>query len=244
MNSINQIPQEEFERIEQYILGKLTDQEAKSFESEMEQNKLLRQNYLEVKALISGIEEGVLRNILDNFHQELNIIGDDEKAPKKSFSWQWAAAAVAVFIIAVVWIFYPTEDFYSKQFSQYYTEDPGLITAMSSESSYDFDRGMVDYKSGEYQDAIQRWEKLYQSDPENDTLNYFLGSAHLANQEVETAITYFQRVTQLPEGRFTDDNYWYLALSYLKLGKIDEAINALNKTDHPMKEQLLKSLQK
>jgi len=33
----------------------------------------------------------------------------------------------------------------------YYKADPGLLTAMSSAISYEFDRGIVDYKSANYQ---------------------------------------------------------------------------------------------
>lgn len=243
MNNPNHIPQKEFERIEQYILGHLNAQDMEGFELEMEENELLRQNYKEVKALILAVEEGALRNTLDNFHQEMTNSEVDQTPSKKINAWAWAAAAaIALCIAGAVWILYPSESFHSRQFAQFYIEDPGLITAMSSESSYDFDRAMVEYKSGNYQEAIKRWEKLYQSNPENDTLNYFLGSAHLAKEETEPAIAYFQKVTQLPEGRFTDDNYWYLALSYLKLGRMEDAVNALYKTDHPLKEKLLNSI--
>ena len=44
----------------------------------------------------------------------------------------------------------PQETVHQKLFAQFYQEDPGLITAMSSEGQYEFDRAMVDYKSGNY----------------------------------------------------------------------------------------------
>ncbi len=243
MNNPNHISQEEFERIEQYILGNLSAHEALAFEHEMDHNELLRQNFEEVKAFIIGIEEGALRYSLDTFHKEMEVLGADVQSNKETNYWTWASAAVITFfVVTTVWMFCFKEDFHSQQFTQFYTADPGLITAMSSASSYDFDRAMVAYKSGDYQDAIKRWEKIYKSNTDNDTLNYFLGSAHLAKQEVELAIVYFQKVEQLPEGHFTNDNYWYLALSYLKLGRMEDAVNTLYKTDHPMKEKLLNSI--
>lgn len=243
MNNPNYISQEEFERIERYVLGNLSAHEAVAFELEMEENELLRQKFEEVEAFVIGIEEGALRYSLNTFHKEMEILEANEQPNKKTNYWAWASAAVIAFFVATtIWMLCFKEDFHSRRFAQFYRADPGLITAMSSASSYDFDRAMVAYKSGNYQDAIRRWEKIYESNTDNDTLNYFLGSAHLAKQEVESAVVYFQKVEQLPQGRFTNDNYWYLALSYLKMGRIEDAVNTLYKTDHPMKDELLNAI--
>jgi tetratricopeptide (TPR) repeat protein len=78
--------------------------------------------------------------------------------------------------------------------------------------------------------------------PENDTLNYFIGSAHLALKDVKIAQSYLEKVTRLPEGRFSQEAYWYLALSYLSEGEFELAKKALAKSDHPDKEALMEAL--
>lgn len=245
MNNPNHISQEEIERIEQFVLDKMSDQQAEAFRKELEQSPVLRDKYAEVKALIEAVEEGALRENLEQFHQQMETEFPASKSTRHLSSYYWAAAAAIVLLIAAaVWILYPQETVHQKLYAQFYQEDPGLITAMSSEGQYEFDRAMVDYKSGNYREAIERWEKLIIKKADNDTLNYFLGVAHLALEETGPAISYFEIVSQLPEGRFSDDNYWYMALAYLKQGKIEEAVGKLDKTGNPMKEQLLKSLQK
>lgn len=244
MNNPNHISQEEIEKIEQFVLNKMSGQQAEAFRKELEQSPALRDKYAEVKILIEAVEEGALRENMEQFHHQMETEFSSPKSTKKLNPYYWAAAAAIVLCIAsVVWILYPRETEHQKLFVQFYQEDPGLITAMSSEGQYEFDRAMVDYKSGNYREAIERWEKLIVKKTDNDTLNYFLGVAHLALEETGPAISYFEKVSQLPEGRFSDDNYWYMALAYLKQGKVEEAVSKLEKTEHPMKEQLLKSLQ-
>lgn len=245
MNNPNHISQEEFDRIEQFILGNMYTEEADAFKEELRQNPTLREKYSEVEALIHAVEEGALRNSLKMYHEEMESrAATVTKETKKIPSWFWAAAAAIVLLIAAaVWVLFPQEPSYQRLFAQYYREDPGLITAMSAEGKYDFDRAMVEYKSGNYRDAILRWEKQLLEKPENDTLNYFLGSAHLALKETDVAIKYFESVTKMPESRFSEDNFWYLALAYLRLGRLEEALANLEKSSHPYKEQLLKSLQ-
>ncbi|EOZ96058.1 hypothetical protein A33Q_2651 [Indibacter alkaliphilus LW1] len=244
MNNPNHISQEEFERIEQYILGSMSASEADLFREELEQSEDLRKKHVEVKALISAVEEGALRNSLDKFHQDMESESSGPAPVKKLTPWFWsAAAAIALVIAAAVWTLYPQPTSHERLFAQYFQEDPGLITAMSSEGQYDFDRAMVDYKSGNYRDAIRRWETILLEKPENDTLLYFIGSSHLALKETEAAISYFEKVLLLPEGRFTEDNYWYLGLAHLGEGRMEEAkVNLANST-HPLKDQLLKTLE-
>lgn len=245
MENKKHISQEELERIEQYILGQMSTQEKVDFEKDLELSEEKKQNYLMVKSLISGIEEGAFREQLDMIHHEMDDKPEKEVIIKRIYPNWWAiAAAIALAIAAVVWVFFPQQTSHQNLFAQYYQEDPGLITAMSSESQYDFDRAMVDYKSGNYREAIRRWEGLSGQKPDNDTLSYFLGSAHLALAETDLAINYFEKVRSMPTGRFTDDNFWYLALAYLKEGRLEEAKASLEKTEHPLKDDLLQSLRK
>lgn len=243
MNNQNHISQEEFERIEKFILGNMYDQEADAFQEELKQNPTLGEKYKEVEALINAVEEGALRSSLKMLHEEMEFKAAATKQTNILPSWYWAAAAAFVLLIAAaVWVLFSKEPSHQRLFTQYYQEDPGLITAMSAAGKYDFDRAMVEYKSGNYRDAILRWEKQLLEKPENDTLNYFLGSAHLALKEADVAIKYFESVTKMLESRFSEDNFWYLALAYLRQGSLEKAQHNLNKSNHPLKEQLLKSL--
>ncbi|MGY6522187.1 MAG: tetratricopeptide repeat protein [Mongoliitalea sp.] len=244
MNKQHHISQEQFEQIENYILGKLTEQEKESFEIALQTDPSLQDKVQEVKGLMEALEEAGLRASMEEFHQVFDTELALDKPVKRLNPWFGVAAAViTLLILAGVWVLIPTSTIYEDLFESYYVEDPGLITAMSSESDYEFDRAMVDYKSGNFKDAVTRWQQILELKPENDTLNYFLGAAHLALNETGTALDYFEKVSQLPQGRFTNDTFWYLALVYLKQGKVEAAKMSLEKTEHPQKGQLLETLQ-
>ena len=60
--------------------------------------------------------------------------------------------------------------------------------------------------------------------PENDTLNYFIGVAHLANKNVTEAIPFLERSIEAEDDFvFLDDAYFYLGLAYLKEDNIELA---------------------
>jgi tetratricopeptide (TPR) repeat protein len=248
----NHISQEEFEKFERYILGHMEEQERIAFENEIATDRILSQKLEDIKVILEGVEEAAFRNNLDEIHQELQKDSSEPTVPKKPIDknvklipWKTFSIAASLFFMAgfFAWLLLFKSDPNERLFMAYYQADPGLVTAMSSEANYEFDRGMVDYKSGLYPEALQRWELLLEEKPDNDTLNYFVGSAHLAMKETKKAQYYLQKVMQLHEGRFSQDAYWYLALSYLSDGETELAKKTLEKSDHPDKEALLEALQ-
>lgn len=253
MENNNHISQEEFEKFERYILGHMEAKERIAFENTIASDKVLSQKLDDMKVILEGVEEAAFRNNLDEIHQELEKETSEPKEPKKPaekvdnvklFPWKSFSIAASLLLITgfFAWLLLFRSDPNERLFMAYYQADPGLVTAMSSESNYEFDRAMVDYKSGLYQEALRRWTPLLEEKPENDTLNYFVGSAHLALKDAKIAQSFLEKVTRLPEGRFLQDAYWYLALSYLSEGEIELAKKNLEKSDHPDKEDLMESL--
>jgi tetratricopeptide (TPR) repeat protein len=140
------------------------------------------------------------------------------------------------------WLFLLKTDPNEKLFMAYFQADPGLVTAMSSASNYEFDRAMVDYKSANYQEAIARWEKLIQDKPENDTILFFLGSSHLALKKADPAIFYLDAVASNENSNFQKDAIWYLGLAYVLEGKEGRAVEILSKSQNPKAIELLKEI--
>jgi tetratricopeptide (TPR) repeat protein len=117
-----------------------------------------------------------------------------------------------------------------------------MVTAMGTNSNYEFDRGMVDYKTGAYQAAISRWEKLLAQKPDNDTLNYFLGSALLAIGDDELALSFLQKTLEMETGIFQKEASWYLGLSYLKSGNNAEAVKYLQNSGREEAAEIIEKL--
>jgi tetratricopeptide (TPR) repeat protein len=116
------------------------------------------------------------------------------------------------------------------------------VTAMSSNANYEFDRGMVDYKTGNYQDAIERWENLLAEKPENDTLNYFIGSAFLAMDDPAHAKSFLEKASHMTSGIFAKEASWYLGLSFLKSGNHEEAIKYLQNSEREEAAEIIAKL--
>ncbi|WP_194973451.1 tetratricopeptide repeat protein [Aquiflexum lacus] len=247
------ISQEEFEKFERYILGSMEGKEKTAFEQSIASDKVLTQKMEDMKVILEGVEEAAFRNNLDQIHQELemetttsnetNKPADKKEVinlfPLKPLS---IAASLLLTVGFFAWLLLFRPDPNERLFMAYYQADPGLVTAMSSASNYEFDRAMVDYKSAKYQDAITRWEKLIQDKPENDTLQFFLGASHLALKKADPAIFYFDAVATNENSNFQNDAIWYLALAYVLEGKEDLAVEVLRQSQDPQAIDLLKEL--
>jgi len=166
--------------------------EAKTFEEKLKNDSQLNTYFEEFKTMSLIIEEETLRNKLDDFH---NAIPEKTLDKKSSFNFYRIAASVAILISLSVW-FFNTSNTNQNLFKQHFSPDPGLPTVMGTNDNYDFYEAMVDYKRGSYKIAIEKWEKQLLKKPKNDTLNYFLGAAYLADGNTNKAITFLEKNTK------------------------------------------------
>jgi tetratricopeptide (TPR) repeat protein len=246
MDSNNLYSQQDFERIESYILGQMTEKDRLALESDMLNDQNLRNYYEDLKVILQEVELSSLKETMEEFHEELVSPVPIIPLSKKEFKWKPYAVAASVLCLLVVslWIFTGNQSENEKLFVAYYRPDPGMVTAMGAGSNYEFDRGMVDYKTGDYQAAITRWEMLLKDSPENDTLNYFLGSAYLAIGDAIQAQPFLEKTIQNQSGIFQKEAYWYLGLSFIKSGKTDEAIEFLQQSEREEAAEIIGKLKK
>lgn len=237
-NTPKRISQKQQEEFEQILLGQMDLKEEALFHKKLDNNDILRKQFEEFKNLFFAIEEVGLRNRLDKFHEGVQ---EEKGGQKLNFNVYQIAAGIIVLIALGIWVFNrqsPNE----KLYQQFFTPDPGLPTVMGTNDNYAFYEAMVDYKQGNYSVAIEKWEKLLGSKPKNDTLNYFLGVSHLANNNVDIAIDYLKLLTDEKSSVFYKDINTYLGLALLKKGKIDEAKSILAKSNSPKGQKVLSKL--
>ena len=225
---ISQEQQEEFER---FLLNQMELEEETIFHEKLEGDTILKNQFEEFKALLFAVEEDGLRKVLNDFH---DTIPKKDNTSKSNFYLYRIAAGIAIIVALGLW-FFNQQSPNDKLFEEYFTPDPGLPTVMGSSENYDFYEAMVDYKQGNYQVAIEKWEKLLLAKPNNDTLNYFLGVAHLAGGANEAAIPFLIKVSN-SSSYFEKEARHYLGLAYLKKGEIDKAKTFLKEDDRIMNE--------
>jgi tetratricopeptide (TPR) repeat protein len=162
---------------------------------------------------------------------------------RRKSGWWLAAASIVIIIGAVSMWYLASGNKNERLFAVYFHPDAGLISGMGVSDNYVFDRAMIDYKTGKYEQAIDAWKELLQSNAANDTLNYFIGAAYLALKDAKSAEIYLRKVTADTTSLFTNEANWYLGLALLKQNKPEEALPYIQRSTHKEKETLIPKLQ-
>lgn len=239
------ISQEQQEEFETFLLGNMNLSQKEVFKQKLQTDTVLNAQFNEFKDLFVAVEEENLRSKLDDFHTTI-----EEETPvkhlntsKKRFNYSIAASVAILLTLGGLW-FLNRQSPNEKLFHKYYTQDPGLPTVMGSNDNFAFYEAMVDYKRGDYETAIRKWEQQLEGKPENDTLNYFLGSAYLANNDAERAIPFLDIALKDKNSSFKDDNLFYLGLAYLKSKNAEKAIEHLSKSKLEKAKKVLEEIKK
>lgn len=222
MNPNTEITQELLEFIERCLNKTATSEELQEFKAKLENDTKFRAQVTDIKTLLIGIESQSLKEKLDDFHQEIVETPSNITATIKFMHIRKIAVA-AILIIALGSFWFLSRNNNQKLYAKYFSPDPGLPTLMSENQNFDFYDAMVNYKQGEYKRAIEKWELLLSKSPKNDTLNYFLGMAQLANKQEKKSIEYFKVVTNSDTSNFKNEAYYYLGLAYLKTDNVELA---------------------
>ncbi len=251
MNKDNNISQEQLERIERYLDGSMTDQERSKFEAELQQNPDFKQQVEDVQNLIIGVESAVLKDELDQFHDDLVPVrsldhsGEQSTIKLKRFRKIVRYVSAAVIILGFTGYLIVTSGSSSeKLFAKHFAPDPGLPTTMSNSSNFEFYDAMVNYKQGDYDRALKKWEALYNSNQNNDTLIYFIGVTHLADGREQEAIQILEDLSIAGQNSFENETNYYLGMAHLKANNVEEAKKYLTFSGTDRANQVLSELNK
>jgi len=210
-----------FDLIERYIQDKLTPEEKVLFEDRLEKEPALRNEKDEIADLILGVESYGLKQKLHK-----RRIGEKSSAktvklkPKSSFRKLAIAASIAAIFFCGWFVLNPTKDSRKDLFVQAFSPDPGLPTPMSETKNYNFYDAMVEYKVGNYEKAIEIWNSNV-NNVEKDTINYYLGMAHINAGKLDLAHDYLFSIEN--ESAFYEKSKWFLLSILIRQEKYKEA---------------------
>ncbi|MDT0557095.1 hypothetical protein RM697_00460 [Ichthyenterobacterium sp. W332] len=246
MNQDNTISQEEFNTIEQYLLNTMPSGDKEVFERKLTIDNNLKQKLEDVKTLMDGIEIESLKDKLDVFYEDLVLTNDDihtTKVIKLPWYRKFGVAASVVILLGLGSLWYFNINTHETLYANYFKADPGLPTLMGTEdTNFEFYDAMVNYKQGDYATAISKWNALLKTKTENDTLNYFVGVAKMANKDVNSAIPLLEHVTTTEGSAFKNEAYYYLGLAYLQANNMELAKKYLNLSTIANSKALLSEL--
>ena len=201
----------------------------------------------QVKIIREEIENSIRQSKIKEFHEHVSVDEKDSRIKnianqkKQSKTIWYAIAAALIVLFGVFWMMdntTPSEKIFAKNFKP----DIGLPLKMGSTNSYSFYEGMVNYKQENYKEAIIKWDVLLKVNPENDTLNYFMGVANLALGNADKSLEYLQNQEHFKEGVFREDAAYYAALAKIKEGEFEEAKVFLKNNPSDRNIKLLKVL--
>lgn len=246
MNLSHDILPEEFELIEQHLRQDMTEAQAAAFREKTETDPSWPQKIRDVQLLMTALIEQGLAGKLEAYHASVNMQTDGQAGKRKIvplYRQWWVAASLLLLVsLGALWVI-GKDNQYEKLYKAYYAPDPGLMTAMGPAENYNFESGMVEYKSGEYRKAIEHWTPLLKEHPQNDTLQYFLGAACQATGEDDQAEQYLRQVTNT-KSIYYKDACWYLGMLLVKNGKIQEAVRYIDISGYPKRQELIARLLK
>lgn len=246
MNTKNNISQEQLEAVERYINDSMEVNERLAFDQKLKEDLVFKTFFEDTKAMLLGIETAALKTELNSFHEEMDGViqlntGKQKKGNARFLAFS-IAASIAV-LLGVLWVL-NADTTTNKLYAKHFTPDPGLPTTMSTTNNYDFYEAMVDYKSNKYSTAISKWELILKDKPNNDTLNYFLGVANLAEGKETVALQYLEQAAKNSNSFLRQDIHYYLGLALLKEGNIDAAKENFKKSDNEASNEILLDLNK
>jgi hypothetical protein len=266
MNTPNNITSEEWNDIETWL-----DQKDVSGQTPLLNEKLIHiPNFARktecVKKTREEIEDSIRQSKIKAFHRDISVSPDSPHGPNspdsylnvsvdekvsgiknmankiiKPYTFWYAGAAVLAALLGIFWMM-KISSTSEKIFATYFNPDIGLPLIMSTTNACDFYEGMLDYKQENYKMAIEKWQILLEAKPENDTLNYFLGVAHLALGNSAKSLEFLENQERFRQGIFKEDASWYAALAKIKEGKLDEARVFLQKYPSKRNTALLNEL--
>lgn len=212
------------EKIEAHLAGDISYTELEAF-AKTQGVESIEDEINWFKEMQLAIEAEGLSNQLKN---ELNTSSAKEESKvvempvkkQRGKLFPLSIAAALILLFGILFIFKPKNT--SQTYSKYEFVDPGLPLLMSETEAYNLYDAMTYFSEGNYKESATRLEQLHQQQPENDTINYYLGLSKLYDGNGANAIDNLNIVTQINNSVFKERADWMLVLSYLKQKNLNQ----------------------
>lgn len=227
--------------IQDYLDGKLSEQDRIAFEANMKEDAELAQEVADLQLLENGLsslgatqfaaEVGGWEQEYRASQQEGGIIFGEDK-PGRGIIFrqtQWLTAAVVSLLVlsaAAWWMLAGGQDT-QEVYAAYYTpyEDMILVRGDTLQGVESMLRmGMEAYNAGEYAAAIGQLEAYRQAVPDDFRPFLYIGIAQAEQGETGQADANFKKAMEDPNYR--QQAQWYQALTYLKTDQQAAAIQS------------------
>lgn len=236
------------ELIEQYLSGEMSGSLLDEFKEKLAANEEFRKEVALQTALVrnikaAGRKEWAMK--LGNIHNGMNLSGSEDELPRvekgnvKSINILYqkrylvGIAAAVIVILFSVWFFTVNNSGTNPVFASYFKPYPSLMQTtrgLPREPAGERDAAFTAYRNGEYSASIKLFNSILGKQPDEEAL-FYSGNAYLCINEAGQAESAFKKYLATYK-EFAVEAKWYLGLSYLKQGKINDAKALLTSLAH------------
>lgn len=234
------------EKIEQFILGRLSGDALAAFEAQMKEDPALAGEVNRQQALIQAIRLAPaledFRSKLANMEAQANTLTTGHPLRRVSFAGRWAWATAAIFLLALsAWLYWQRqqapaspEALFASAFHPPATLNRTIVrgntdtvSGMTAPAFSDtWNTAVEAYNQGRFDEAFDGFQKLRNSPQSADfagELAYCFGLTCLQTGAYEQAAEAFVQAGSYA----SSEAPWYHALTLLALGRHTEAYTAL-----------------
>ncbi len=215
-------------RIEDYLDGLMTESDRQELEAEFQKEGLLKEELdlsKEARDLVNIAGRKHLKSKFDSFEEELS--SKQPRIQSARTRWISIAASLLVLITAGFWLLHQNNNTPEGLFANHFEPFRPPINIRSSEPNTQniWEDARVAYAEKDYELAADRFKQVLEKNAQVEYLTqFYLGLSLLSKNTVETerAVIAFDRVLQ-SDNDYREQALWYKGLSFLKMGKIEEA---------------------
>ena len=212
--------------IEEYLNHQLSEEEREQIDEKLTSDKDFAREVEEHAQLLNSFDEMQAQQLLLRFSDiEQEIEGGKDRKIMFPVYLKWAATVTVLAVLAlVVYLYSNTSN--KDLFLAYYTLYPNVESPVSR--SQDSSEAVWQlYENGDYDQAYKLFEQALKIDSQDHARQFYLGICALELNRATVAEEAFAAVASVKDGAYFEQAQWYLALSYIKSGKQDAAIQGL-----------------
>lgn len=213
-----------------YFTNDLTPEQEQQFNELLATDSEFKQQFdfeKDLQGVIRDKEAAELKSKLIGYEKELAT-----ETPVRTLRpnyRKWAMAASIALLVTLGWIGYNnfSGPNYGNLYETNFQEYPNTVYAITrGETVESIERdAFVAYESGNYQAAIDDFNKIPDADRE-EYLDFYIGQSYLNLDVIEKAKASFTKVIA-KDSEFTPEAHWYLALISIKAKDKESAVEYL-----------------
>ncbi|MGK7397261.1 MAG: tetratricopeptide repeat protein [Candidatus Cyclobacteriaceae bacterium M3_2C_046] len=221
------------DKIERYLNGEMDRSEKETFEAALQNDKSLAESVTLHQETMHGINQFFahqLKQSLQKAEKDLADQPDDQRLGGRGKKMYWWMGLAASLLVGIVLIFlFNQKPVHQEIFATYYRPYLNLVSPLerSGESAEEFNQDPFKlYESGDFEQAIDLFEKLKNEGTVGNEHLFYLGLSYLETDQVDEAVENLLLVAQRNEGFLANPSQWYLALAYVKAEQLQAAQEA------------------